>query len=89
MRKQKKMLKAIPRFTPFEKDKALEVRQLIEKNNIDPMTITNVGIGGDFRFCYDNIAHYFELTGTPFNLVQSNFHLVKKGGKYERRQNLT
>lgn len=86
---KRKFTRAIPRFTPFERDRALDVRRLIEKEKIDPLTIVAVGIGGSFRFTNDNIAHYFELDGIPFDVSHSCYELVRKGEKYERREATT
>lgn len=89
MKKSKGYTKAIPRFTPFERDRALEVKRLVEREGIDPLTIQSVGVGGSSSFTVKNIADYFEIAGVPFDAICSPFQLVKKGGKHERRKALT
>lgn len=89
MRKVKRRLKPIPMFTIFEKRKALDARRMIEANGYDPLHMTLVASSGISTFDYKNIAHYMELTGSQFDLVKSNFALVKEKDTYERRKRTT
>jgi hypothetical protein len=86
MRRPKKKWKMIPKFTPFERSKAMEAGRMMIKEGIDPLNVHMQGLGGQSSFHYKNIAHFFEITGSPFDLVQSNFTLVEKGEGYEKRK---
>lgn len=86
MRKVKKRLKVIPMFTIFEKRKALDARRYIEKSGLDPLKMTIQSTSGMSSFNYINIAHYFEMTGSSFDMVKTNFKLEKRGDTHERRR---
>lgn len=77
MRRKKQKIKLIPRMTPFEKRKALDVKELFDKG-INPLSVTEQSIGGARPFKPKDIAHYFELIGQPYDAIINAFVIDKE-----------
>jgi DUF1365 family protein len=72
MARKKKIWKAVPHITPFERRSAIEVEKNI-KQGFNPLTVSVHSAEGSYRYTYRDVMNYFERSHKPFNLTVSLF----------------
>lgn len=78
MRQRKRKWKVVPKMTPFEKRRALEIEQIL-KDGLDPFGVEIHSGDGSHFYTYNDVANYLEYSHTPFKQMESLFKLGDKG----------
>lgn len=79
----KKRYRTIPMLSVFERRNAIAVSECF-KDGINPLSVRLQSSGGEVAYTYEDIAILYELTGKPFDHVQSSFFLTEGDKGHER-----
>lgn len=78
MRQRKKKWKAVPKLTPFEKNRVFQIQDLL-RNGLDPFSVNASSGGGVTKYTYKDIANYIQYSHRPFDKEVSLFTLSASG----------